>query len=133
MGRPKTIYVDADEMLTAIHVHYESDLAEAIEAEESMDGSFGSHVNAARWERRQLEDGGLQIDFERFAQRGLTPSERIRHQECLRSLEHRGLVSIYGRKATRVMVTPAGLKRLRTAGRLSPESGPTAPAEPSDA
>jgi hypothetical protein len=124
MGRPKTIYVDADQMLAAIHALHESDLAGAIAAEESMDGSFGSHVNAARWERRQLEDIGLPIDFERFAQRALTPSERIRHQECLRGLESAGLVSIYGRKATRVVITPAGLKRLRAAGE--------SPTEPDD-
>lgn len=129
MGRPKTIYVNADEMLAGIHACYESDLAEAIGLVELTAGSFRGDASSARWERRRLEEHGVEIDFERFAQRGLTPSERIRHQECLRSLEQSGLVRIYGLKATRVRVTPAGLDRLRAAGLLGDER-PVAPVDP---
>jgi hypothetical protein len=112
MARPKTIYVNSDEMLAAIHACHEADLAEAAELVNSTIGTYGSHANAVRWDHQRLEQDGLEIDFERFARRALTASERIRHQECLRDLERGGAVRIYGVKATRVLVMPVGLARL---------------------
>ena len=65
---------------------------------------------ADQWELTCLEDDGLRIDFERLADRGLSSSERARHQEALRELEHR-LTSCASTGCTsRVKVTYLGLR-----------------------
>ncbi len=122
MGRPRTIYVDHDKMLAAIHETHQADLKEAQANVDSEFNPFGQHAADSRWWLLRLKEHGVEIDFERFADRGLTPSERLRHQAGLRDLEARGLVTVYGHRATRAKLTPEGIAKLT--------SDATTPADP---
>ena len=129
MGRPRTIYVDSDQLLLAIHRNCTTDLAE-LHADEAkhreMSAGWSRFPN--RWELTCLEDCGLKIDFERLAGRELSSSERARHQEALCALETAELVKIHGLRASRVKLTEAGFEHLRGLGLLPTEASRAEPA-----
>jgi len=108
MARPRKYVVDPDELLAAIHAAYEADVAE-LQAQHAKDpDGHSSWARETRWELTRATEEGVKVDFERLAGHALTAGERMRYQEALRLLELRGLVAIYGERATRIRLTPEG-------------------------
>jgi hypothetical protein len=125
MGRPKTIFIDRDQLLVGIWQAVHDDLA-LLQAEldrlsTKMETSIYSYersrfsqqiAHLRRAITNQEKDGWVVYNTERFSQRELTPSERLRVQQALRSMETGGLLQIEGAKATALRLTAAGLLRV---------------------
>lgn len=108
MPPPRTIIVDVEALYAAIASAWQADCVEAacnIEtAEETQQAAHGKNLwanAAARSAARhyaELLALGTRYDLERFAGRALTASERIRHQQAVRSLEAAGKVERIGQR-----------------------------------
>ena len=103
MGRKQTITIDRVKLLAGIASAYSEELA----YERTRD--TWPYANA---EIANIQSFGVRIDFERFLDMPLTASQRIRCQQELRRMEAAGLVSIYGDRATRALLTGDGRSAL---------------------
>jgi hypothetical protein len=124
MGRPRTINVNRDELLAGIDKALQADIA-VLEAElsdclaERETHTYSSYRidQTIGTIRREIEyrrvSGWVAYNVERFADRELTPSEKIRHQQSLRSMEQAGLVELSGIRATLARLTDTGLTRVQ--------------------
>jgi hypothetical protein len=124
MGRRKLIYVDEMTLLAAIAQETQEAIAfytkEAKRLEREYTNEHGGmsysdslEIQSLEYAVEQIKADGVDYDLEMFAGRTLTPSERIRHQEAIRRLSERGYVELYGARATRVKVLPAGYRALK--------------------
>jgi len=115
MGRPRTIIVDEIAILRGIAAAEKREISD-IKAEiaaEVRDGR-GWATSRLHHELELVQELGPQYDLRAFVGRLLTPSERIRHQQAIRSMADRGLVMTFGDvKAMRVMVTREGHKAIQ--------------------
>jgi len=148
MGRPQTIFVDRNKLLTNLCAHWKAALAffdqpladgerrveAARKAEEEAAAAFqANHCHetamrmhdAARVRREELTfltrqeqsreavlSEWLPYDLHMLTGRvDLSPSERLRTNQALRSLAAEGLLDIRGTRATAIAPTPAGLAR----------------------
>ena len=109
MGRPRTIHIDRMQVLVGI-VNATERQRSAINAElAELPGGSRKSTRRLRWEFTEFLEGGVKYDLHEFCGE-LTPSERIRVGEAIRQLRDDGLVLLHGARATRVLVTAAGIK-----------------------
>jgi hypothetical protein len=121
MARPKTIYVDTNQMLRGIATAAMEDVANLREQVRSRAANSDYRLGLDGLELRDIADVGVRIDYERFADRGLTASERIRHQQAARKLADDGLVELHGERARRAKLTPLGIAKVRELGVAFPD------------
>ena len=99
MGRHKSIFVDRRKLLRSIAADITQAVA-AVDRKISKQGFSTCYLdlerNHAFWPMQ---------DLSAWAGRELTPSERLRHQEAIRKLEHDGLIE---RQTRYVTLTEAG-------------------------
>jgi len=112
MGRPRTCYVDQEELLTGIHAAHHADLAEVGALVKAANEPYRRDSAGMRWELLRLNKVGVAIDFQRFLGKSLSSGERARCLEALHALEQAKLVCVYGQRASRVLLTPKGLAHL---------------------
>jgi hypothetical protein len=117
MPRRRTIYVDEMKLLARIAKFMADTIADLNAEADRLEAEY--HCDRGRYEawreccgfrtvRDEILKYGIKYDLPAFAGRDLTPSERIRHQEAIRRLSDRGLVILYGDRASRVEITKAG-------------------------
>ncbi|HTM54852.1 MAG TPA: hypothetical protein VL175_12540 [Pirellulales bacterium] len=113
MGRKRTVIVDDDQLLAGIERDIREQTAAAKElsakALENRDFCAGS---SGHWPLTELTNYGARIDFPYWLGHDPTPTERLRAQQAFTRLEERGFIRVYGRRATAVRMTDAGLEYL---------------------
>lgn len=122
MGRKRTVFVDPDQLLAGI----ERDIREQTAAAEARSAkALGGRVgDSDHWPLHELTHYGARIDFPYWLGHDPTPTERLRAQQAFGTLEERGFIKVYGRRATAVQMTEAGIAHLQGLGLLAPEVQP---------
>lgn len=103
MARPKTVHIDQDAILAAIIRFYREDLAAAQAKQQEAEATYAASetgerysnwqaVNSARRQVGFIERWGIPYHIPRFLGREPTPTERLRVQAAIRSLEETGCV-----------------------------------------
>ena len=130
MARPRKYWVKPDELLAAIDRAWREGIEElTTEINRFPPGALpSSGIGRIRVDLDYMREFGPTIDFERIAGHSLSRGEQFRYVEAMHALEQARLIRVYGDKATRFRVTPAGMKHLQAAGLLPTGAQPAEPA-----